>query len=436
MDREDLHLVPRRELAAILDYLKDPALRGVLVLGKPGTGKTTLLAMAAQELSSQGRPVFGVPLGSVRYPGDLGVRMVNAIAASPYKDAVDVERTLRSSHGDVPLTETAAILNRASARLPSPVLLMDALDESVFPSRVASAIEQLSLELDDWKFVVASRLGAAEELRRLRSFSVLELRGLAGVDAADILRASAPSLPADIIARITEFAGGNPVLLQAVARDLQRSASLATAGDGASSLADALEWLVNEAVSESADPAKLGELLEELALAGGRERIAALAVKSRITDGEVSRLLDAPRARALVVLDDPAGMAALFHDACGTSSCHGRFSPPRSGSPTSGSGTRRRKATNCWTKPTSTARTWKPSSARSAPSWWGTAALARARSSAGWRQAPPPPMVTRTSASCRWPSRTTCSTRSWWTSRHGWTPIRSVRPGWWSSRRW
>jgi len=70
-----------------------------------------------------------------------------------------------------------------------------------------------------------------------------------------------------------------------VARDLQRSALLATAGDGASSLADALEWLVNEAVSESADPAKLGELLEQLALAGGRERIAALAVKSRITDG-------------------------------------------------------------------------------------------------------------------------------------------------------
>ena len=315
MDREDLHLVPRRELAAILDNLKGPALRGVLLLGEPGTGKTTLLAMAAQELSSQGRPVFEIPLGSVRYPGDLGVRLLNAIAASPYKDAVDVERTLRSSHGDVPLTETAAILNRASARLPSPVLLMDALDESVFPNRVASAIEQLSLELDDWKFVVASRLGAAEELRRLRSFSVLELRGLAGVDAVDILRASAPSLPADIIARITEFTGGNPVLLQAVARDLQRSASLATAGDGASSLADALEWLVNEAVSESADPAKLGELLEDLALAGGRDRIAALAVKSRIADGEVSRLLDAPRARALVVLDDPAGMAALFHDA-------------------------------------------------------------------------------------------------------------------------
>lgn len=89
------------------------------------------------------------------------------------------------------MPETAAILNRASVRLQSPVLLMDALDESVFPSWVSSAIAQLSQELDiDWKFVVASRLRSAEELRRLPRFSVLEVHGLMGADAVDILRAS------------------------------------------------------------------------------------------------------------------------------------------------------------------------------------------------------------------------------------------------------
>ena len=316
MDRDDLHLVPGPELVAVLDYLGDPASPGVFLLGGPGTGKTTLLIMVGQELSRQGRPVFGVSLRGMRYPGDLGVLVLGAIAASPYKAAVDVARTVRSSKGDVPLMETAAILHRARARLRSPVLLMDALDESVYPDRLASAIEELSLELDtDWKFVVASRQEAAAAVRLLRRFRVLELRGLTRAAAADILRASAPSLPADILDRIIEFTGGNPVLLQAVARNLQYSAPLAVAGDWASSLAGALEWLVNEAVSTSADPAKLGEVFEDLALAGGRDRIAALAAKSRVTDVEVSRLLDAPRARALVVLDDQAGMAALFHDA-------------------------------------------------------------------------------------------------------------------------
>ncbi|HEX2317512.1 MAG TPA: ATP-binding protein [Streptosporangiaceae bacterium] len=76
-------IVPRRELAAILNYLRDPALRGVLLLGEPGTGKTTLLAMAAQELSRQGRPVFGVRLADVRHAGDLGARVLTAISASP-----------------------------------------------------------------------------------------------------------------------------------------------------------------------------------------------------------------------------------------------------------------------------------------------------------------------------------------------------------------
>jgi hypothetical protein len=40
-----------------------------------------------------------------------------------------------------------------------------------------------------------------------------------------------------------------------------------------------------------------------------------LALKARIGEDEVWRLLDAPRARGLLVLDDSAGTAALFHAA-------------------------------------------------------------------------------------------------------------------------
>ena len=55
--------------------------------------------------------------------------------------------------------------------------------------------------------------------------------------------------------------------------------------------------------------------MEELALAGGREQISALALKSRITEEEVWRLLDAPDTRILIVLDDSARTAALYHAA-------------------------------------------------------------------------------------------------------------------------
>ena len=72
---------------------------------------------------------------------------------------------------------------------------------------------------------------------------------------------------------------------------------------------------MNDAISSSSDPAQLGAVLEELALAGGREQISALALKSRITEEEVWRLLDAPDTRILIVLDDSARTAALYHAA-------------------------------------------------------------------------------------------------------------------------
>jgi hypothetical protein len=334
--RDGSQLIPRREFAELLEHLNNPAWRGVLLLGDPGAGKTTLLAMVGEELPRRGRLVLGVSLGGVRDSGGLGARVLDAAERRPHaavdfglrigplsggapglpdaEDADEFDRTVRSSAGSRSLAEAAARLNRASGRLPSPVLLLDGLDESVYPGRLASAIEELSLELNGWKFVVSMTPEAARQVRHFDGFAVLELRGFAAEDAASILGAYALPLPAEIIDRITEFTGGNPLLLQVLARDLRRSASLAGDAEATSSLQSVLEWLVNQAISASPDPANKGELLEELALAGGHTRIARLAAKTQLTEGEVRGLLGAPQTRALVVLDEEGGTAALFHE--------------------------------------------------------------------------------------------------------------------------
>ena len=314
-DPEDLHLVQRRELGELVYYLNDTESLGVLLLGAPWSGKTTLLRMVEEVLKKQGRAVFFVSFLGLRYPGELGGQVLDAIAASPFKEADDdIGRTLRTSTGAPALSEAAAILRRVGARLPSPVLLFDGLDESVDPPRMAAAVEELSLALDGWKLVVSSRPEAVAEIGRFARFEVVQLRNLTEEDAAALLREDAPGLPEAVIPRIADLARGNPLLLQFMVREFQRSGSLAAITD-VPSLGSVLERLVNEAVRTSSNPAKLSELLEDLALAGGRDRITTLASKSRITEEEVRRLLDAPDVLALVVLDNLAETVALLHDA-------------------------------------------------------------------------------------------------------------------------
>lgn len=220
---------------------------------------------------------------------------------------------VRTSSGSPDLAEMAADLKHASVGLASPVLLVDGLDESAYPGRIASAIEQLSLELDKWKFVVSARSETARQTRHLRRFGTVELRGLTDPDAASLLRTHVPSLPAEIIDGIIEFTHGNPLLLQIMHRNILRSASPVAGAQAASTLEGALEWLVNAAVTASSDPAGAGLLLEEIALAGGRDTVTGLAAKCQLAEDQIRHLLDAPRARALVVFDETTGSAELLH---------------------------------------------------------------------------------------------------------------------------
>ena len=192
---------------------------------------------------------------------------------------------------------------------------------------MAAAIEELSLVLDNWTLIVSSRPSIAE-IRRFGRFKVLQLGGFTPEEAAAMLHEYSPGLSEAVIARITEIANGNPLFLRIAAEEFRSSGSLAANNRYAKS--PKRSWAnSNLAARNSPNSAKLIELLEELALAGGREQVTTLASKLRISEEEAWRLLDAPGVGPLLVLDTSAATAMLFHTAIRGFIVSLRILPPR-----------------------------------------------------------------------------------------------------------
>ena len=192
---------------------------------------------------------------------------------------------------------------------------------------MAAAIEELSLVLDNWTLIVSSRPSIAE-IRRFGRFKVLQLGGFTPEEAAAMLHEYSSGLSEAVIARITEIANGNPLFLRIAAEEFRSSGSLAANNRYAKS--PKRSWAnSNLAARNSPNSAKLIELLEELALAGGREQVTTLASKLRISEEEAWRLLDAPGVGPLLVLDTSAATAMLFHTAIRGFIVSLRILPPR-----------------------------------------------------------------------------------------------------------
>ncbi|WP_459957829.1 P-loop ATPase, Sll1717 family [Nocardia sp. IFM 10818] len=274
-----------REFELLLRSVTEPGSEGALLLGPVGSGKTTLLRVLEQSLTRRGRAVFRVSLAGLRYPDGVGERIVTVIAASSYGRLVGTTRFLRSSAGAPPIRETAEFLERFASRVPEPVLLLDALDDTASPSRFAAAIEELTLLLDDWRFVLAAR----EDLREFRRFTGLQVirieepipDELWGYDSSRAM----PSPPAGALAGAPPLTPGSTVGM---------------------SMAES----VSSAIDTSPNPAKVAQLLEEIALAGGSAKIVTLATKTSIAEDEVRSLLAAvrlgPRPLDIEDGDDPS----------------------------------------------------------------------------------------------------------------------------------
>ena len=265
-----------------------------------------LLRQLEAELQRQGRAVFVVGMAHLS-DGDLAAWILGEIT-SAMADVFDVERTIRASGGRS-LRQSAAVLNSFAERLQAPVLLLDGLDESRYPQRTASAVEELSHALDRWRLVVASRPVPGVEVRRFRQFEVLQLGPFTEADMIAMLRGSNPDLARDAVRALITLANGNPLVLRLAADAAQRGEVLPDHPEGV------IEWVVGYALGASPDPVTLSVLLEELALAGGQDQISALAGKLRIPEDQVRRLLGT--ALALLAVDHEAGTAAFVHASIG-----------------------------------------------------------------------------------------------------------------------
>jgi hypothetical protein len=311
---EQPHLVRPQEVAEILHYLDDPDSRGVLLLGAAGMGKSAVLRMVEQDLKASGRAAFAFDLYQLGSPGELGNRILDEIVASRLIDPVNVRRTLRTSAGAPKLRETILTLRDATLKTPSPVLLLDGLDASINPSAMSAGVEALSLGLDDWKIVVSSRAAGFAYMRRFANFAVIQLKGLSDAEAGALLARLTPGLSDADIHDLVNRSAGNPLYLQLVAQELQRTSSSDTASTSLSFQAT-IERLIDQATRSSSNPAKLNQLLEELALVGGRERVQILAAKMQISEENIAELIGEAGARPLLVFDRAARTVALYHAA-------------------------------------------------------------------------------------------------------------------------
>ncbi len=300
---------PRRELIDLLHRLDSPDRVGVFVLGGPAAGKTVLLQQLGAELQRQGRAVVAVNLRYLR-GDDLSARILDELPHG-VADDLDAEGTMIRASARSSLRHSAAVLNRAAERLQAPVLLLDALDESPYPQRTAAAVEELSYALQGWQVVVASRPVAGVEVRRFARFDVLQLGPLTEADMLNMLAKLAPDLPPDAARAVVTVANGNPLVLSLAARAAQRPA--AAGAVSVNDLQGLIGLLIGDAIGSSRDPATLGRVLEEIALAGGEDRMSALAGKLHIPEDRVRNVLNHAPVLALLTVDQQAGTVAFVH---------------------------------------------------------------------------------------------------------------------------
>ena len=300
-----------REYEELLLALDSADCRGVLILGQPGIGKTSLLRLAQSDLVARGHTPFFIRLLETRDERDLGSLVLRTVLRSPLVKARGDSLPSRSSVGEASIDEVVVALRSTAPNVQSPILLLDGLDEAPLPLRVASVIEALSRQLDEWKIVVSSRLHASTRLAGLPGFHVLELRGLRAADSRRLLQSTVSGVSDEALDRAVELSQGNPLILRLLAEQLRDAPDLSI--EPPLSLTDYLTRTFERVLSSSADPSKTMALLDRLALVNRPQSLTSVAADAGMSVAEVRRVLS--EASLLVVWRDDEATVSLAHAA-------------------------------------------------------------------------------------------------------------------------
>ena len=273
-----------RELAEVMNRLLDPGLRGVVLLGAEGIGKSSLAELAAERLGSVMVPYYvcGSPVLSRMQYGVLSTYLGSATAAE-MESPLAVLRTVRahfqrlaetSGMQTLLVVDNAQHLDEASAHLLTQLAMSGELRLMVISRARAPRIhELLSLARDG--------LLARIDLGPLSRHAVHEF--CVSVLGGPVLRASSTLL--------SRMSGGNPLYVKELLTRAQRQQRLLEV-NGAWYLADEPDCLDTALVdlvkgSLASRSAAERNVLETLALAVRLPR----AVVSAVADDEAVRTL-------------------------------------------------------------------------------------------------------------------------------------------------
>jgi DNA-binding CsgD family transcriptional regulator len=287
-----------KEVRAALGFL----MSGVLVMGAPGTGKSALLREVA---SLHGGAVFaGGALALLASAGSL----------------LTLERAVRRPLG----TDVGVAAETVAATVGNGILLVDDVDRAS-PATIA-VLEALAGRV---ALLAAVRRGPVGDALRdrlgRRGFGVVELEDLGPEASVELVRLHRPSASEREARRLAAVAGGNPLLLDALAREPSGSPALrltlaAWLGELAPGGREAMRRLA--VLRRPADPAMVDGHGAELLDAGwAAERDGGLVLRHPLLGEHALRGLSTPERQALhervaIRVDDPAE-AAHHHDAAG-----------------------------------------------------------------------------------------------------------------------